>query len=45
MKRMSTLANNISPERKALANDLYKYKEESERVRPISAAHFSLAQR
>ena len=33
MKRMTTLASQLTPEQKALEQDLFKYKEESEKVR------------
>jgi calcium/calmodulin-dependent protein kinase I len=33
MKRMTTLANHLTPEQKALEHDLFQYKEESEKVR------------
>ena len=36
MKRMSTLANHLTPEQRALEQNLFKYKEESARVRPNS---------
>jgi hypothetical protein len=32
MKRMSTLAHHLTPEHRALEQDLFKYKQESEKV-------------
>ncbi|KIM74076.1 hypothetical protein PILCRDRAFT_80421 [Piloderma croceum F 1598] len=37
MKRMTTLASHLTPEQRALERDIFKYKEESEKVRLISA--------
>ena len=36
MKRMTTLASHLTPEQRALEQDIFKYKEESEKVRFIS---------
>jgi hypothetical protein len=32
MKRMTTLASHLTPEQRALERDIFKYKEESEKV-------------
>ena len=40
MKRMTALAHHLTPEQRALEQDVFKYKEESEKVRFISARLF-----